>query len=274
MTTAATVLDANAIYSLGHSTEESARLQRQAEEWLPESRALLGGIDLAPGATAIDLGCGPRGVVDLLAEAVGPDGRVVGLDSDPAHVAMTAAFAATRGLIQVEAMTGDAVDTHLPADSFDLVHARALLVNVPTRPAWSLRWRVWPVLVGGSSAWSRSRPSRSASPRRPRSSVCTSCSSRPSGATVPTPEPAARARPVSGRRPGRHSGRSSGDDLPGRSQPPLVVAGPGPHRKAADPRSGPVYRRRARRPRCPGAHPRGRPGDLRDAASEHSGSRP
>ena len=56
---------------------------------------------------------------------------VVGLDADPAHTAMAAEFAAARGLSGVEVMTGDARSTRLPAGSFDLVHARTLLVNLP-----------------------------------------------------------------------------------------------------------------------------------------------
>jgi SAM-dependent methyltransferase len=62
---------------------------------------------------------------------VSPGGRVVGLDADPVHTAMAAEFAAERGLSGVEVMTADARRTGLPSDSFDLVHARTLLVNVP-----------------------------------------------------------------------------------------------------------------------------------------------
>lgn len=52
--------DAGAVYSLGSSEGESARLQRQADELAPDSRALLDRIGLRPGQSAIDLGCGPR----------------------------------------------------------------------------------------------------------------------------------------------------------------------------------------------------------------------
>jgi len=69
--------DANAIYSLGASEGERARLQRQADELRPDSAALLEQVDLRPGQSAIDLGCGPRGVLDLLAERVSPNGRLV-----------------------------------------------------------------------------------------------------------------------------------------------------------------------------------------------------
>jgi len=69
--------------------------------------------------------------LDMLAERVFPAGRVVGLDADPAHTAMAAEFASGRGLSCVEIMTADARRTGLPPGSFDLVHARTLLINLP-----------------------------------------------------------------------------------------------------------------------------------------------
>jgi ubiquinone/menaquinone biosynthesis C-methylase UbiE len=127
----ATGQDASAVYALGSSQGESVRLQRQAEELAADSAALLDRVGLRPGQSAIDLGCGPRGVLDLLAERVWPAGRVVGLDADPAHAAMAAEFAAGRGLSAVEIITADARSTGLPPGSFDLVHARTLLINLP-----------------------------------------------------------------------------------------------------------------------------------------------
>ncbi len=123
--------DANAVYALGSSPAESARLQRQADELALDGRDLLDRVGLRPGQAVIDLGCGPRGILDLLTERVAPGGRVVGLDADPAHTAMAAEFAAGRGLSGVQIMTADARSTGLAAGSFDLVHARTLLVNLP-----------------------------------------------------------------------------------------------------------------------------------------------
>jgi SAM-dependent methyltransferase len=69
--------------------------------------------------------------LDLLAERVSPGGLVVGLDADPAHTAMAAEFAARQNLNGVEVTTADARSTGLPSDSFDVVHARTLLINLP-----------------------------------------------------------------------------------------------------------------------------------------------
>ena len=132
--TGAPARDAAGVYALGADTDETARLRRQSDELQPEARALLarlGELGLRPGQTALDLGCGPRGILDLLAEAVGPGGRVVGLDADPAHVTAARQYAFSQGLANVEVLAGDARHTGLPAASFDLVHTRTLLVTIP-----------------------------------------------------------------------------------------------------------------------------------------------
>jgi len=119
------------VYALGFDSGESARLTRQSEELRPEAEALLTRIGLRPGQAAMDLGCGPAGILELLAAAVAPAGRVVGLDANPAHIEMAEAGARESGLAGVELIAGDARRTGLPSGSFDLVHARTLLVTVP-----------------------------------------------------------------------------------------------------------------------------------------------
>ena len=119
------------VYALGRDAAESARLQRQSGELRPDSEALLARVSLGPGQSAVDLGCGPSGIIELLAERVGPGGRVVGVDADPAHVTLARQLARERGLGQVEIVAADARRTGLPAEAFDLVHARTLLVTVP-----------------------------------------------------------------------------------------------------------------------------------------------
>ncbi len=63
------------VYALGRDPGETARLQRQSEELGPDSAALLDRAGLRPGQDAIDLGCGPRGILDLLAERVKDSAR-------------------------------------------------------------------------------------------------------------------------------------------------------------------------------------------------------
>src|SRR3712207_6564628 len=88
---------ADTAFAVGRSCGETARLQRQAEELAPQSRVLLERTALGPGQRAIDAGCGPRGILEMLVEFVGPAGRVVGLDIDPALLELAARFTAQRG---------------------------------------------------------------------------------------------------------------------------------------------------------------------------------
>ena len=111
--------DPNAVYPLGRSPGESERLGRQSDDLAGDSAALLDRTGLGPGQPAIDLGCGPRGILDLLAERVAPGGRVIGVDANPAHVAMAAEFAARRGLASVEVIAADARHTGLASGSFE-----------------------------------------------------------------------------------------------------------------------------------------------------------
>jgi SAM-dependent methyltransferase len=63
---------------------------------------------------------------------VGPTGSVTAVDIDPAHVALARKFVANRGLDNVEVVQSDARALNLATESFDLVHARLLLVNIPS----------------------------------------------------------------------------------------------------------------------------------------------
>jgi SAM-dependent methyltransferase len=119
------------VYSLGSSPAERDRLRRQSSELRDHSALLLDRVGVAEGWQAIDLGCGPSGILDLLADRVGPSGRVIGLDFEPANVALAREFAAEHGLVNVEVIQEDARRTGFPAASYDLVHARTLLINVP-----------------------------------------------------------------------------------------------------------------------------------------------
>jgi ubiquinone/menaquinone biosynthesis C-methylase UbiE len=119
------------VYALGRSSIESERLLRQADELRPESESLLDRCAPLVGESAIDVGCGPRGILDLLSERVSPTGRVVGLDADPAHIELASSFVSRQGLHNVSVAVGDARDTAYESGSFDLVHARTLLINLP-----------------------------------------------------------------------------------------------------------------------------------------------
>ena len=141
-------LDHRNDYSLGTDDTERTRLLAQCAMHRAEAEQLLDRIDLGAGGRALDLGCGPLGVLDLIAERVGPSGRVVGVDREPRFLAMATRTLRELDIARVELVCADAADTGLPAGTFDLVHERLLLVNVP-RPDSVIREMVRVTRPGG-----------------------------------------------------------------------------------------------------------------------------
>jgi ubiquinone/menaquinone biosynthesis C-methylase UbiE len=116
-------------YLLGDTAAELQHLVAQAEVYAAEAEQLLGDLSLPSGARAIDVGCGVLGIVHLLRARVGDSGHVVGVDREPRILEMARGLAEQRR-IEVEFVQADATATGLPRASFDLVHARTLLLNV------------------------------------------------------------------------------------------------------------------------------------------------
>ena len=70
-------------------------------------------------------------MLDLLSGRVGAKGKVIGLERDQSTARLARKFVADRQLRNVEVLEADAKSTCLPRASFDVVHARLVLVNVP-----------------------------------------------------------------------------------------------------------------------------------------------
>ena len=118
-------------YFMGYRHAEQERLQRQAQELEQESRWLLDQIGLPVGARVVEIGCGPRGCLDLLAERVGTSGEVVGVERSEEAVTLARKFIAERNLANVRVLHGDARHAGLPKGEFDLATARLVLINLP-----------------------------------------------------------------------------------------------------------------------------------------------
>jgi len=125
------VLTKDTGYVLGTNPAEQRRLQQQSLDFAEHSAWLFDQAGVQPGWRAVDVGCGPRGVLDLLASRVGPSGQVVGLEPNDEHAALAETFVRTQGLETVTIVHGDVVGNELPKGSFDLAHERTVLTNVP-----------------------------------------------------------------------------------------------------------------------------------------------
>jgi SAM-dependent methyltransferase len=92
---------------------------------------MLDHIDLKPGVRAVDVGCGPIGIINLLSERVGADGIVIGVEREPRFFDMARAEQRKRGLSNVRLVNADALKTGLDKNSYDFVHERLVLINIP-----------------------------------------------------------------------------------------------------------------------------------------------
>lgn len=118
-------------YVLGSSDPERQRLVRQARVFAAEASWLLDQAGAKPGWRAVDVGCGPIGIMNLLCDRVGPTGETVGVDSEARMIAMARDVAAELNLANLTLVEAGATGTGLERASFDFAHARLLLVNVP-----------------------------------------------------------------------------------------------------------------------------------------------
>jgi SAM-dependent methyltransferase len=107
-------------YPIERRNGEIERLHIQSAALASNTAAMLDLIGVRQGWACLDIGCGPRGITDLLSERVGTSGRVVGLDMDAAFLEVARAGAAKN----TEFRQGDAYNSDLPAASFDFVHMR------------------------------------------------------------------------------------------------------------------------------------------------------
>jgi SAM-dependent methyltransferase len=125
------VNSSSAAYVFGAGRTEQQRLIDQAEGLEPEARWLLDHIGIEKGWRAADIGCGPIGVLNLLSERVGPKGAVVGFEREQRFADMTWSEIEKRGLKNASIVQGDVLSANLESGSFDLVHERLVLMNVP-----------------------------------------------------------------------------------------------------------------------------------------------
>jgi SAM-dependent methyltransferase len=118
-------------YVLGGTQTEQDRLLAQTTGFESEAAYLLDRLAVQPGWRAIDVGCGPLGLLPVLAERVGPSGAVVGLEREGRFVEMARAQVVERRLPNVTIVQADGRATGLPRASFDIVHERLVLINLP-----------------------------------------------------------------------------------------------------------------------------------------------
>ena len=118
-------------YVLDSSDEDLQRLLSIAELSAEPTRTAFRKIGMRPGWRVIDCGCGPLGALAVMAEMVGPQGRVVGIDFSEPAVQRARSIASTLGLDNVEVRVGDIhdLDGQALGSAFDLAYTRLFLVH-------------------------------------------------------------------------------------------------------------------------------------------------
>ena len=97
----------------------------------PFGRSLVAAADVRPGATALDVACGRGACLNPALEAVGPGGRVLGIDLAPGMVEALQADLDARGVTNAEVRVGDAEAIDLPDASVDVVTAGFVIFFCP-----------------------------------------------------------------------------------------------------------------------------------------------
>jgi SAM-dependent methyltransferase len=121
-------------YVIRGGVEGRQRLRLLNEVMGPSTRALLAEVKIPQGATCLDIGCGGGDVTVDLARAVGPQGRVVGVDLDDVELDLARQEAKTNCLSNVTFERQD-VTTWEPVEHFDVVYSRFLLTHLPNPAA-------------------------------------------------------------------------------------------------------------------------------------------
>jgi len=111
--------------------DEYQRLRAQAMMWQRATEEVLDRIGLAPGMSCLDVGSGPGEVMRLMADRVGPGGRVTGIEIDGALGAQALADLRAQGGTSFEIIAANMLELdQIPGAPFDLTFCRLFLMHM------------------------------------------------------------------------------------------------------------------------------------------------
>lgn len=116
-------------YALKLNEAELGRYRYMAESAMLMERDLWARAGIAEGAVVADVGCGPGAMSVVLADLVGPGGRVVAVDREPEALEAARAAVARAGAGNVSVLAGEADDTGIEPASADVVMIRHVLAH-------------------------------------------------------------------------------------------------------------------------------------------------
>jgi 2-polyprenyl-3-methyl-5-hydroxy-6-metoxy-1,4-benzoquinol methylase len=108
------------------------RLLEQAAMWRRASEEVLDRVALQPGMSCLDVGTGAGAVMRLMAERVGPEGQVTGIDIDGALGRKALAELRATGGAKFDLIGADVGTLEdVPGAPFDLTFCRMFLMHMP-----------------------------------------------------------------------------------------------------------------------------------------------
>ena len=140
--------DATRRYAIRGGNEGKERLDVLARVLLPTTTQLLDRVGLIRGMKCLDIGCGGGHVTILMARTVGPEGRVIGTDTDAKILALAREDAKAAKATNVEFQQQDACAS-LWHNEFNVAYARFLLSHL-NEPENCLAAMVEACLPGGT----------------------------------------------------------------------------------------------------------------------------
>lgn len=118
-------------YVHARDDEEYQRLRTQAAMWRGATETLLDRIGLKAGMSCLDVGSGPGLVMRLMADRVGPDGTVTGLEIDGKLGSQALADLEAQGGARFHLVEADVLKSGtVPGAPFDLTYCRLLLMHM------------------------------------------------------------------------------------------------------------------------------------------------
>ena len=140
--------DAPHRYAIRGGKEGKKRLDLLARVMLPTTMQLIHRVGLTSGMKCLDVGCGGGHVAILMARIVGPEGRVIGTDTDAEILALAREDAEAAQVTNVQFQQQDACAA-LWHEEFDVAYARFLLSHL-NEPENCLAAMVEACLRGGT----------------------------------------------------------------------------------------------------------------------------
>lgn len=117
------MVKADYVFHAVEAPHELERLQMLERIFDPGTQRRLLATGLTTGWHCLEVGAGAGSIVRWMEQRVGPSGKVLALDSNPR-------FLPGSGSSTIEILQGDICGTDLPPETFDLVHARYVMIHI------------------------------------------------------------------------------------------------------------------------------------------------